>query len=118
MTTSSHQSIDAVTDSISSRLKRLLPKHIALFSACVGERLSGFYYPFVRKHDCADHLLIRDALDAIWQFLKGDRSTDDLRTHLAKVEQATPAAENYDSLELVLAQNLCIVVDSVVPKRT
>lgn len=38
----------------------------------------------------------------------------DLREHLTKVGQATPASEDYDSLESVLAQNLCIVVDAAI----
>lgn len=114
MTTSSQNLIDAITDSISSRLERLPSKQVALFSACVAERLAGFYDAFARKHDHVDHLLIRDALDAVWQFLNDGHSAHELRQYLARVEQATPASEDYDSLESVLAQNLCIVVNSTI----
>jgi uncharacterized protein YjaG (DUF416 family) len=108
------QSLDAVTDGISAKLKRLPSRHVALFSACVAERLSGFYDPFLQRHGIEDRRVIRDALDAIWQFLTDDRSTHDLRKHLAEIERATPASEDYDSIESVLAQHLCIVVDSAI----
>lgn len=103
-----------MTDSISLRLIRLPSKHIALFSACVAERLVGFYDAFARKHGLADKLLVRDVLDAVWQYLMNGCSAQDLRQHLARLEEATPASEAYDSLESILAQNLCIVVDSAI----
>lgn len=114
MTSNAKNSLDAVTDSISSKLKRLPSKHIALFSVCVAERLAGFYEVFARKHNHGDCSLIRDALDAVWRFLIDGCSAQDLRRYLAKVEQATPSSEDYDSLESILAQNLCIVVNSTI----
>ena len=97
-----------------SRLKQLPPKHSALFSACVAERFSEFCYPFVRKHDHADPLLVRQTIDAIWQYLEQNCSLRTLRNHHARLELGMPAAEDLDSVESVLAQNLCIVVDSAV----
>ena len=114
MTTNAHSSTDDITDGILSRLKRLPPKHSALFAACVAERFSECYFPFVQKYDHADPLLVRQAIDAIWQYLQENRSLLDLRNHLARLELHMPAAERLDSLESVLAQNVCIVVDSAV----
>ena len=114
MTTNAHSSTDAITDEIISRLRQLPPKHSALFSACVAERFSECYFPFLQETDHAEPTKVRQAIDAIWRYLQENSSLCELRNHLVRLEFSSPAAEYLDSLKSVLAQNVCIVVDSAV----
>lgn len=108
------ETLDATTDGLTSRLRLLSAKSVAVFSACVSERLSDFHHAFALKHGLKDKSVVRNALDAVWQFLTSDRDGQTLRSHLAEVERSTPSSEDYDSVESVLAQNLCIAVDSTI----
>jgi len=106
--------LDKRIEEIEARL-RALPVHAgALFSCSVCERLSDVYPAFVAKEGWGDKGLVRTTLDAAWRLHRGEESKDRLMALLREVERGTPYAEDFRSLESVIAQNLCISLDAAV----
>ncbi len=104
--------LDYEIDAIADRLGRLRHSKIALFSACVSERFSDFYPAFTSKETCGNPELARKAIDSAWGYLGGAVGPRDLRMMLRSIEEGMPNPAEFSSLEAVLAQNLCIAIDS------
>jgi|JI7StandDraft_1071085.scaffolds.fasta_scaffold113119_2 uncharacterized protein len=58
-------------DSIKAQIEELSPLHRIAFAASCCERLLPNYYVFAREEGQGNPLILRDALDEVWQILQG-----------------------------------------------
>jgi uncharacterized protein YjaG (DUF416 family) len=103
--------LDDLLPGISDDLLQLPQPKIAAFAASSSERLIGFCEDFARKSEWGSFALVREALDAVWRFLRGETpSAEGLHTALSDVEQVIPRTDDYGIRETILAQDACICV--------
>ena len=94
------------------------PWKIITFSLLCCERMFPNFGKFSEDTNFGDALIIRDALDIAWEFLKTEKIPERFRLIASKCEVLTPDTENFGSpltsAALDAAVSACILMDMIV----
>lgn len=104
-------SVDNQVRALVEHLRDLSTHQLAVFFASCAERLLPLYEAFVELEGWGDALKVRRALDASWTAVEGGVTNDPgLAVEAAEVEAVTPHADDFESVETILAQDACAAV--------
>lgn len=99
-------------DLIIERVGRLSRPRQGVYFACCAERLLPAYEAFSSTSGWGRPEILRQALDHFWD--QRPREPKDVADWLAKTEEQTPHADDFDNLLATFAQDCCICVDAAV----
>lgn len=99
------------------RLEKLSSWQHVVFMACLCERMYPNYAMFCQQTGFGDAQLYRRILDLIWEteIVKGAKVNFD--SQLEKLEEAIPAAEDYDLYGVYPAIDACVALSELIHSR-
>lgn len=96
---------------LKERLINLENKGQLAFGAVCCERLLPNYLAFQKDTGWGDINLVREALDCVWASISGNlRSPQEIRNISASCEAAAPSSDDFQSLYVTSAQDVCFAV--------
>ncbi|EOC1268510.1 YjaG family protein [Cronobacter malonaticus] len=99
------------------RLEKLEAWQHVTFMASLCERMYPNYAMFCQQTDFGDAQLYRRILDLIWETLTVKDAKVNFDSQLEKLEEAIPAAEDYDLYGVYPAIDACVALSELVHSR-
>jgi len=99
------------------RLERLESWQHVTFMACLCERMYPNYAMFCQQTGFGDAQLYRRIVDLIWETLTVKDAKVNFDSQLEKLEEAIPAAEDYDLYGVYPAIDACVALSELVHSR-
>ena len=97
MTSRAHGVSSFDKSNLTTALSRLPTRHRMAFAAACAERLLPLYEQFMSTTKFGDLKVLRDAVDLVWNFIKGQGRIEQLRSAQRSVEAVTPNTEDFGS---------------------
>ncbi|WP_437611632.1 YjaG family protein [Erwinia sp. V71] len=99
------------------RLEKLESWQHVTFMACLCERMYPNYWAFCQQTGFADAQLYRRILDLVWETLVVKDAKVNFDSQLEKLEDAIPAAEDYDVYGVHPAIDACVALSELLHSR-
>ncbi|ACT08665.1 protein of unknown function DUF416 [Dickeya chrysanthemi Ech1591] len=99
------------------RLEKLESWQHVTFMACLCERMYPNYHEFCRQTDFGDAQLYRRILDLVWETLVVKDAKVNFDSQLEKLEDAIPAADDYDMYGVYPAIDACVALSELLHSR-
>ena len=99
------------------RLEKLESWQHVTFMACLCERMYPNYAMFCKQTEFGDGLLYRRILDLIWETLTVKDAKVNFDSQLEKLEEAIPAADDYDLYGVYPAIDACVALSELIHSR-
>ncbi len=99
------------------RLEKLESWQHVTFMACLCERMYPNYWAFCQQTGFADAQLYRRILDLVWETLVVKDAKVNFDSQLEKLEDAIPAAEDYDIYGVHPAIDACVALSELLHSR-
>ncbi|MBA0181803.1 YjaG family protein [Pectobacterium carotovorum] len=99
------------------RLEKLASWQHVTFMACLCERMYPNYHEFCRQTEFGDAMVYRRILDLVWETLVVKDAKVNFDSQLEKLEEAVPAAEDYDLYGIYPAIDACIALGELIHSR-
>ena len=99
------------------RLEKLESWQHVTFMACLCERMYPNYAMFCQQTEFADGQLYRRILDLIWETLTVKDAKVNFDSQLEKLEEAIPAADDYDLYGVYPAIDACVALSELIHSR-
>ena len=99
------------------RLEKLESWQHVTFMACLCERMYPNYAMFCQQTGFGDAQLYRRIVDLIWETLTVKDAKVNFDSQLEKLEEAIPAAEDYDLYGVYPAIDACVALSELVHSR-
>ena len=104
MTNTELKTVDDYDRFVTDRLGQLTPEQRTALAAAMGERWYPAYAAFSKAEDWGDATVLRRALDAVWDHLRGKSLAARERERLiAQVDEGTPHMDDFDAEEALSA---------------
>ncbi len=87
------------------------------FMACLCERMYPNYAMFCKQTEFGDGLLYRRILDLIWETLTVKDAKVNFDSQLEKLEEAIPAADDFDMYGVYPAIDACVALSELIHSR-
>lgn len=98
---------------IHKRMEKMASWQHNTFMACLCERMYPNYHTFCRETEFGDPLLYRRILDLIWETLVVKGAKVNFDSQLEKLEEAIPAAEQFDIYGVYPAIDACAALSEL-----
>ena len=99
------------------RLEKLESWHHVTFMACLCERMYPNYAMFCKEAEFGEPQLYRRILDLIWETLTVKDAKVNFDSQLEKLEEAIPAADDYDMYGVYPAIDACVALSELIHSR-
>lgn len=99
------------------RLEKLESWQHVTFMACLCERMYPNYAMFCKQTEFGDGLLYRRILDLIWETLTVKDAKVNFDSQLEKLEEAIPAADDFDMYGVYPAIDACVALSELIHSR-
>ncbi|EXU76718.1 YjaG family protein [Erwinia mallotivora] len=99
------------------RLEKLESWQHVTFMACLCERMYPNYRAFCQQTAFGDGQLYRRILDLVWETLVVKEAKINFDSQLEKLEEAIPAAEDYDLYGVYPAIDACVALSELLHSR-
>lgn len=99
------------------RLEKLESWQHVTFMACLCERMYPNYWAFCQQTGFGDGQLYRRILDLVWETLVVKDAKVNFDSQLEKLEEAIPAAEDYDLYGVYPAIDACVALSELLHSR-
>ncbi|GKN58633.1 TPA: DUF416 family protein [Klebsiella pneumoniae] len=99
------------------RLEKLESWQHVTFMACLCERMYHNYAMFCKQTEFGDGLLYRRILDLIWETLTVKDAKVNFDSQLEKLEEAIPAADDFDMYGVYPAIDACVALSELIHSR-
>ncbi|MCA7001289.1 YjaG family protein [Dickeya solani] len=99
------------------RLEKLASWQHVTFMACLCERMYPNYHEFCQQTGFGDAQLYRRILDLVWETLVVKDAKVNFDSQLEKLEDAIPAADDYDIYGVYPAIDACVALSELLHSR-
>lgn len=99
------------------RLEKLESWQHVTFMACLCERMYPNYAMFCKQTEFGDGQLYRRILDLIWETLTVKDAKVNFDSQLEKLEEAIPAADDFDLYGVYPAIDACVALSELIHSR-
>ncbi|MCL6407784.1 YjaG family protein [Dickeya dadantii] len=99
------------------RLEKLASWQHVTFMACLCERMYPNYHEFCQQTGFGDAQLYRRMLDLVWETLVVKDAKVNFDSQLEKLEDAIPAADDYDIYGVYPAIDACVALSELLHSR-
>ncbi|WP_433637652.1 YjaG family protein [Kluyvera georgiana] len=99
------------------RLEKLESWQHVTFMACLCERMYPNYAMFCKEAEFGEPQLYRRILDLIWETLTVKDAKVNFDSQLEKLEEAIPAADDYDMYGVYPAIDACVALSELIHSR-
>ncbi|ADM96460.1 YjaG family protein [Dickeya dadantii] len=99
------------------RLEKLTSWQHVTFMACLCERMYPNYHEFCQQTGFGDAQLYRRMLDLVWETLVVKDAKVNFDSQLEKLEDAIPAADDYDIYGVYPAIDACVALSELLHSR-
>ena len=99
------------------RLEKLESWQHVTFMACLCERMYPNYAMFCKESEFGEPQLNRRILDLIWETLTVKDAKVNFDSQLEKLEEAIPAADDYDMYGVYPAIDACVALSELIHSR-
>jgi hypothetical protein len=108
------RSADAFVSQLTSNLGDLRPHQLCAYFAANGERLIPLYVAFQAREHWGDAGVLTSTLGFIWRALAHTSEVEhrEVSERAAAVAFVAPHADDFDSIDVIYAQDACIAVDA------
>lgn len=97
------------------RLEKLESWQHVTFMACLCERMYPNYAAFCKETGFGDGHIYRRILDLIWETLTVKDAKVNFDSQLEKLEEAIPAADDFDLYGVYPAIDACVALSELLP---
>ena len=106
-----------IRNPIHLRLEKLESWQHVTFMACLCERMYPNYWAFCQQTGFGEGQLYRRILDLVWETLVVKDAKVNFDSQLEKLEEAIPAAEDYDLYGVYPAIDACVALSELLHSR-